>query len=255
MMRCAIAKIVIATVALYNPIRRNSLRDVRGAVIQSSAAIDYHSARLNMVESQIRPNKVSDPAILAAMLAVPRERFVPAALRGIAYVDEDVPLGGGRYLMEPMVLGRLLQAAAIAPGDVVLDVGCGSGYASAVMARLARDVVALEEDPVLARQAASLLGELAGPSVTVVEGKLAAGCPPRAPYDVILLNCAVAAIPPAISGQLANGGRLVTVVQGSAGMGKAVLMSRVDDAFGQRIVFDASTPLLPGFAAEPGFVF
>jgi len=208
-----------------------------------------------MVESQVRPNKVSDPAIIAAMLAVPRERFVPAALRGIAYVDEDIPLGGGRYLMEPMVLGRLLQAAAIAPGDVVLDVGCGSGYASAVIARLARQIVALEEDPALARQARSLLGEIAGASVTVVEGKLAAGCPSRAPYNVILINGAVSVIPPAISGQLADGGRLVTVLQGSAGMGKAVLMSRIGDALGQRLVFDAGTPLLPGFAVEPGFVF
>src|ERR1700736_2466164 len=114
-----------------------------------------------MVESQIRPNKVSDPPIIGAVLAVPRERFVPAALRGIAYVDDDLPLGGGRYLMEPMVFGRLLQTAAIGRNDVVLDVGCGPGYASAVMARLARDVVALEEDPALARQAAALVAELA----------------------------------------------------------------------------------------------
>jgi protein-L-isoaspartate(D-aspartate) O-methyltransferase len=224
-------------------------------VIQSSAAIDYHSARLNMVDSQIRPNKVSDPAIIAAMLSVPRERFVPAALRGIAYVDEDIPLGGARYLMEPMVLGRLLQVAAITPDDAVLDVGCGSGYASAVMARLARNVVALEEDPALARQAVALLGELALPNFAVVEGKLAAGCPSRGPYDVILLDGAVAAIPPAIAEQLANGGRLVTVVQGNPGMGKAVLMTRVDGAFGQRTIFDAWTPMLPGFAAQPGFVF
>jgi protein-L-isoaspartate(D-aspartate) O-methyltransferase len=208
-----------------------------------------------MVDSQVRPNKVSDPAILEAMLAVPRERFVPPALRGIAYVDEDIPLGGGRYLMEPMVLGRLLQAAAIVPGDAVLDVGCGSGYASAVIARLARSVVALEEDPALARLAAGLVVELPLANVALVEGKLAAGCPARAPYNVILINGAVAAIPPGIAGQLANGGRLVAVIQGSSGMGKAVVMSRVDDAFGQRVVFDAGTPLLPGFAAQPGFVF
>jgi protein-L-isoaspartate(D-aspartate) O-methyltransferase len=224
-------------------------------VIQSSAAIDYHSARLNMVDSQIRPNKVSDPAILEAMLAVPRERFVPAALRGIAYVDEDIPLGGGRYLMEPMVLGRLLQVAAIAPGDAVLDVGCGSGYASVVMARLARNVVALEEDLALARQAARLIGELGVANVALVEGKLAAGCAARAPYNVILINGAVAAIPPAIAGQLTNGGRLVAVIQGNSGMGQAVVMTRVDDAFGHRVVFDAATPVLPGFAAQPGFVF
>ena len=222
---------------------------------QFPAAIDYHSARLNMVDCQIRPNKVSDPAIIEAMLAVPRERFVPASLRGIAYVDEDISLGGGRYLMEPMVLGRLLQAAAIGRDDLVLDVGCGPGYASAVMARLARAVVALEEDARLARQAAARVVELAVANVAVVEGKLAAGDPARAPYDVIVLNGAVAAIPPAIAGQLANGGRLVAVVQANSGMGRALLMTRVDDVFGQRVLFDAATPLLPGFAAQPTFVF
>ncbi len=207
-----------------------------------------------MVESQIRPNKVTAPAIIEAMLAVPRERFVAEALRGIAYVDEDIPLGGGRYLMEPMVLGRLLQFAAIARTDSVLDVGCGPGYASAVMARLARSVVALEEDPALARRAAALLTELAVSNVTVVEGVLANGYAARGPYDVILLNGAVAAIPPTIAGQLTNGGRLVTVMH-AAGIGKAALMTRVGDVFSQRIVFDAGTPLLPGFAAQPGFVF
>jgi protein-L-isoaspartate(D-aspartate) O-methyltransferase len=224
-------------------------------VIPSPAASDYRSARLNMVDSQIRPNKVSDPAIIEAMLAVPRERFVPETLRGVAYVDEDIPLGGGRYLMEPMVLGRLLQIAAIRRGDAVLDVGCGPGYASAVMARLARSVVALEEDPTLVRRARALVAELGLSNVTVVEGKLAAGCPARAPYDVILFSGAVAAIPPTIAGQLANGGRLVAVVQVGPGIGKAVLMTRVDDVFGQRIAFDAGTPLLPGFDAQPGFVF
>lgn len=208
-----------------------------------------------MVESQIRPNKVSDPAIIAAMLAVPRERFVPEALRGIAYVDEDIPLGGGRYLMEPMVLGRLLQVAAIEPGDAVLDVGCGPGYASAVMARLARSVVALEEDAALARRARALAAELAITNVTIVEGVLTEGHAALAPYDVILFGGAVAAIPPAIAEQLAEGGRLVTVVQAGPGMGKAVLMTRADDVFVRRVMFDAGTPLLPGFAAQPGFVF
>ena len=224
-------------------------------MIQSPAAIDYHSARLKMVDSQIRPNKVSDPAIIAAMLAVPRERFVPAALRGIAYVDRDVPLGGGRYLMEPMVLGRLLQMAAIGRNDAVLDVGCGPGYASAVMAQLARDVVALEEDAALARQAAGLVAELGLRNIASVEGRLASGWAARAPYDVILIGGAVAAVPSVIAGQLANGGRLAAVVQAGSGMGRAVLMTRAGDAFGQRILFDAATPLLPGFAARPSFEF
>src|SRR5450432_3771002 len=110
---------------------------------------EYQSVRLNMVESQVRPNKVTDPAILDALLAVPRELFVPASLRGIAYVDEDVPLGNGRYLMEPMVFARLLQFAEIGSGDSVLDIGCGLGYSAAVMARIARRIVAVEDDPAL----------------------------------------------------------------------------------------------------------
>jgi protein-L-isoaspartate(D-aspartate) O-methyltransferase len=224
-------------------------------VIEPAAAIDYHSARLHMVDSQIRPNKVTDEAIIEAMLAVPRERFVPASLRGIAYVDDDIPLGGGRYLMEPMVLGRLLQMAAIGRKDLVLDVGCGPGYASAVMGRLAGEVVALEEDAALARQAAGLVAELGLRNVAVVEGKLAEGYAPRVPYDVILLNGAVAALPSVIAAQLADGGRLVAVVKADSGVGSAVLMTRVGDAVGQRTLFDAATPLLPGFATQRGFEF
>src|SRR5579859_6969843 len=112
--------------------------------------IDYQSARLNMVESQVRPNKVTDAAVLDALLAVPRERFVPEHLQGVAYIDDDVPLGGGRYLAEPMVFARFLQLAAIKPTDTVLEIACGSGYASAVLARLAQRVIALEDDHALA---------------------------------------------------------------------------------------------------------
>lgn len=217
--------------------------------------IDFQSARLNMVDSQVRPNKVTDFAVLDAMLAVPRERFVPEHLRGIAYVDEDVPLGSNRFLIEPMVFGRMLQLAAIGPEDVVLDVGCATGYASAVMSRLARSVVALEEDDALAQRAASSLKELGLTNVSLVEGPLAAGYPQRAPYDVIVFGGAVAAIPPAISGQLAEGGRLLAVLKPGAGMGKAILMTRVEGVLTSRVVFDAGTPMLPGFAPQPGFVF
>jgi protein-L-isoaspartate(D-aspartate) O-methyltransferase len=217
--------------------------------------IDYRSARLNMVESQIRPNKVTDPALLEAMLAVPREIFVPEHLRGIAYVDEDVPLGGRRFMMEPMVLSRLLQLAAITPEDVILDIGCATGYASAVMARLGRSVVALEEEPSLAGQAAAQFSRLGIANVALVEGPLTAGYPRHAPYQVILFGGAVAEVPPAIATQLAEGGRLVAVVKEGPGLGKAVLMTRTEGGIGRRIVFDAGTPLLPGFAAQPGFVF
>lgn len=137
--------IVFAAVRRYK--LSAAIHDFRSSPTLRQAKLmnEYQSVRLNMVESQIRANKVTDPAILDALLAVPRERFVPESLRGIAYVDEDVPLGNSRYLMEPMVFARLLQFAEIAGGDSVLDIGCGLGYSTAVIARLARRIVAVED--------------------------------------------------------------------------------------------------------------
>jgi protein-L-isoaspartate(D-aspartate) O-methyltransferase len=217
--------------------------------------IDYGAARLNMVESQIRPNKVVDLGVLQAFLDVPRERFVPEHLRGIAYVDEDVPLGGGRYLMEPMVLGRFLQFALIQPHETVLEVGTGTGYGAAVMARLARHVVALESDPAMAARAHAALASVGAGNVTVVEGALARGWHERAPYNVILFGGGVAQVPDAVVEQLADGGRLLAVETGTSGIGKAVLVMRTKGALSRRVVFDAGTPLLPGFEPEASFVF
>lgn len=217
--------------------------------------IDYAAARLNMVESQIRPNKVVDLDVLQVFLDVPRELFVPEHLRGIAYVDEGVPLGGGRHLMEPMVLGRFLQSALIAQHETVLEVGTGTGYGAAVMGRLARSVVALEQDPALAARARSALAATGTGNVTVVEGPLQRGWNERAPYNVIVLGGAVARIPDAITEQLADGGRLLAVETGATGVGRAVLVVRTKGALSHRIVFDAGTPLLPGFEPEASFVF
>lgn len=217
--------------------------------------LDYRAARLNMVESQLRTNKVTDEAVLDAFLSVPRERFVPEHLGGIAYVDEDIPLGGGRSLMEPMVLARLLQLAAIGRGDGVLEIGAATGYASALLSRLAARVVAVESDASLAAIARARLQELQIGNVTLLEGHLEEGYPAGAPYEVMLIGGAVASVPAALARQLAEGGRLVTVVKSSAGMGHGVLMTRVAGALSQRAVFDAGTPFLPGFAPAPGFVF
>ena len=217
--------------------------------------IDFTTARLNMVESQVRPNKVTDEAVLAALIGVPRERFVPEHLAAVAYVDEDVPLGEGRFLIEPMVIARMLQLAAIGREERVLEIGCGTGYASVVLSRLAREVVALEESATLAARARALIGQAKAANVTVVEGELRAGWPERAPYDVILIGGAVAALPPSVAEQLGEGGRLVAVVKPAAGMGKAVLMTRTRGILGQRPVFDAATPLLPELVPEPSFVF
>jgi protein-L-isoaspartate(D-aspartate) O-methyltransferase len=217
--------------------------------------MDYVAARHNMVESQIRTNKVSDRRVTQALADIPREVFLPKNMRGFAYLDEDIEVGGGRYLIEPLVLSRLLQCAAIKPADVVLAIGDTTGYAAAVIARLASTVVALEVDPDLAARATALLAELGADNAAVVQGALEKGYPTQAPYDVIVIVGAVAEIPPSISRQLAEGGRLVAVVEGRAGYGKGTLVVRVGDTYGRRVAFDAAAPLLPGFAAKPQFVF
>jgi protein-L-isoaspartate(D-aspartate) O-methyltransferase len=222
---------------------------------------DYAAARLNMVEGQLRPNKVSDEALLDAFLTVPRERFVPVALRGNAYVDDELPLGNGRRLMEPMVLARLLQTAGVGPADKVLEIGCATGYATCVLARIAGKVTALESDPRLADAARARLTEQGATNVSVVEGKLADGWPQGAPYDVVLVNgAAVGAIPSAVAEQLAEGGRLVGIVIAEsggpgAGLGEAMLMTRAEGVLSSRPIFDAGAAVLPSLARAPSFVF
>src|SRR5882672_10470131 len=216
--------------------------------------MDYAAARRNMVESQLRPNKVTNPALLDALAAVPRELFVPAALRGVAYVDEDIPLGRGRFLMEPMILGRLLELAAVRPSDVALVVGAGVGYSAAVLARIAGRVVALESDQELAQRAAQTLQGLGVANVALVESPLADGAARLAPFDVILLDGAVGRVPPAIIDQLAESGRLVAVIR-AAGIGQATLMTRQAGILASRVAFDAAVPRLPGFEPAAAFVF
>jgi len=216
--------------------------------------VKFEAARHNMVESQIRPNRVTDQRLIEAFATIPREAFVPKQLRGIAYVDEAVRLGDGRYLMEPMVLARLIQTAAPAPGDLALVVGCGTGYGAAVLSRLVGTVVAVESDPGLAQQATQTLSELGIDTVAVVEGGLENGCPDQAPFEVIVFDGAVPEIPEAISSQLAEGGRLVAIIAG-VGVGRGTLMTRRHGVLTGRDVFDAGTPLLPGFEQKAAFVF
>jgi protein-L-isoaspartate(D-aspartate) O-methyltransferase len=216
---------------------------------------DYAAARLNMVESQVRPNKVTDPRLLDALLDVPRELFVPDRLQGVAYVDEDVPLGRGRYLMEPMVFARLAQTAAVKPTDTVLEVGGATGYGAAVLARLAARVVALEGDADLARTADTNLRRLGVSNAKVVAEPPVSGYPAGAPYDVVLFAGAVERLPPGITDQLAEGGRLVAVIAPPGEPGRATLVTRIGGALSRRVVFDAGTPVLPGLQLEPGFAF
>lgn len=216
---------------------------------------DYTAARLNMVEGQVKPNRVTDGALLNAMANVPRELFVPAASRGIAYVDEDISIGGGRYLLEPMVFARLVQEAGVGKEDVVLDIGCGTGYSTAVLARLANTVVALESDADFADRAGDLLSDMNVDNAVIVKGGLPAGHAAQGPYPVILINGAVAEAPQALFDQLADGGRLVTVLAGKGRVGRAVLYRRIGEIVSRRELFDASTPLLPGFEPVPAFEF
>ncbi len=216
----------------------------------------FDKARENMVNSQLRPNRVTDETIIEAMRTIPREKFVPRHLQGFAYVDEDVPLGNGRYLREPVIVARLIQEANIQKSDVVLDIGCNTGYSTAVMGHLAATVVGLEIEDALANEADKLLHDLDICNVVVVrQGKLSEGYAAQGPYNVILINGSVSAVPEGIKKQLADGGRLVTVVSEHGHMGKAVLISRHGDHFSTRELFDAATPTLVGFEAVKAFAF
>jgi protein-L-isoaspartate(D-aspartate) O-methyltransferase len=217
-------------------------------------------ARLNMVESQLRTNKVTDEAVLDAFLSVPRARFVPPALRGNAYVDSDIPLGNGRAVMAPMVLARMLQAAAIGLNDKALVIGCGSGYTTALVSKIAASVVAVDSDTGCCAATRTAIGDLGYSNVEVVEGPLATGWRAAGPYNVIVISGAVTAIPAGVSDQLAEGGRLVTVVEPDsrlpgAGVGQATLMTRAEGALSSRAMFDAAVYLLPEFGRTPSFVF
>jgi protein-L-isoaspartate(D-aspartate) O-methyltransferase len=213
------------------------------------------AARLNMVDNQLRPNKVTDERVIGAMMQLRREVFLPDRLRPLAYLDDDLPIGGGRFLMQPMVAARLLQAAEIGPKDAVMVVGAGVGYEAALAALLGRSVVALEEDAELARIGRSALVDHRIGAVSYVEEKMSLGCRQRAPYDVILFAGAAAEIPPEIGLELAEGGRMAVVLRPHLSVGRATLITRTGEVLAQRVIFDAATPLLPGFVAKPAFVF
>ena len=190
---------------------------------------DFAAQRRMMVDGQVRTADVTDLRLLAAMLELPRERFFPDEKASLAYLDLDAPVSAPgqpvRRLLKPMVLAKLIQAAGIAATDHVLDVGCATGYSTALLSHLAGSVVGLEEDAALARQAAEAMS-LAGkssdgkPTAKIVTGPLARGCASEGPYDVILLQGSAEVVPPALFDQLKEGGRLVGVL-GRGPQGKA----------------------------------
>lgn len=215
--------------------------------------MNFAEARENMVESQVRPNGITDRRIIAAMAAVAREDFVAAQQRAIAYAGGELPLAGGRALTEPMTLARLIQLTAVETGDKVLHVGCATGYGSAVLARLARNVVALESDSGLAGRARNLLA--GNSNVKVEQGDASLGNRSAAPFDAIFIEGRVGQVPQALFDQLADGGRLVAV-SGDGPVGKATLWSKSGGTISSREAFDAAIGALPGLARKTAaFIF
>ncbi|MBZ9677247.1 protein-L-isoaspartate O-methyltransferase family protein [Mesorhizobium sp. ES1-1] len=219
---------------------------------------DFSELRVKMVDGQVRTTDVTSAPLLDAMLDVPREAFVGSAQRDLAYIDEDIRIatgaGGSRYLMEASPLAKLIQLAEVTPSDSVLDVGCGTGYASALLSRLARSVVALESDSALAETARSTLSSLGCGNVMVVQGALAQGHAAKAPYDVIFIGGSVEEVPTALFDQLADGGRLVAV-QGQGNSGVARLFFKAGGVVTGRRAFNAAIKPLPGFEHVHAFEF
>jgi protein-L-isoaspartate(D-aspartate) O-methyltransferase len=219
--------------------------------------VDFAAARRMMVEGQIRTYDVTDLRVLAVMLEVPREHFVPEDKQALAYVDRDLVVApdghAPRYLLKPAVLARLIQEAEVAATDRVLDVGCATGYSSAVLGKLAASVVALEEDPHLGSTAKQKLGAIGATNVAVMNGSLVAGAPAEAPFDVIVLNGATEVPPLSLCRQLADGGRLVCVF--GRAPGRATIYRSISGHVTGHPAFDSAAPLLPGFAKPAEFVF
>ncbi len=217
--------------------------------------MDYSAARHNMVENQIRVNRVTHQGIINAFGEIPREVFVPDNLATLAYVDEKLMITEGRYLLQPMVLARLLQSAKIRADDVVLEIGCGTGYSTAILASIANTVVAIEEDEALAKQATNNMVELGVDNAAILTSPLAEGYKKQHPYNAIVLSGSVAKVPESILAQLNDGGRLVTVVNKHDSLGKGVLMTKFGGSISTEEIFDAWTPILPGFELPPSFAF
>ena len=217
--------------------------------------MDYPAARHNMVENQIRVNRVTHQGIINAFGNIPREVFVPDNLATLAYVDEKLMITEGRYLLQPMVLALLLQSAKIRHDDVVLEIGCGTGYSTAILANIANTVVAIEEDEALANQATNNMVELGVDNAAIMTSPLAEGYIKQHPYNAIVLSGSVAKVPENILAQLIDGGRLVTVVKKHDSLGKGVLMTKFGGSISTEEIFDAWTPILPGFDLPPSFTF
>ena len=216
--------------------------------------IDFAAAREAMVDGQVRPSDVTRYPIILAMLETPREDYVPEGLRQVAYLGDHIPLAPARVTLDARVFAKMLDAAAIGPKDLVLDVGCGLGYSAAVLAHMAEAVVALEEDETLAAAAETALNGHGVDNAAVRKGPLAAGAPAHGPYDAIIVEGAVERLPAALTDQLKEGGRIVAIFREGA-LGQARLGLKTESGLAWRRIFDATAPVLPGFEAAKAFEF
>jgi len=218
--------------------------------------VDFALARRHMVEGQIRTNDVTGPGIVEAMLDIPREQFVPPTWQALAYIDQSVPLHvePARFLLEPMVFGKLLQIAAVQPSDRVLHIGCGSGYGSAVLARLAGEVIAIDCDEQLVERTKRALADLGASNTTVLCGSLESGWAEKAPYDLVFIEGAIERLPETLAEQIGPDGRLVAIV-GNGRSGQGMLFRRTQGGLSGFSMFGASAPELPGFSIPKSFEF
>lgn len=215
---------------------------------------DFATRRTMMVDTQVRPSDVTKFPIIDAMLSVPRETFVPAGRRETAYMGENIPLGSDRVVLEPRTLAKMLDAVAIEPTDVVLDIATGLGYSAALLSQMAEVVVAVEDQPDLAKEAEASLAEVSADNVAVVEGPLEEGAAKHGPYDVILIQGGIEALPNALADQLKDGGRIAAIFMDGA-LGTCRIGYKVDGEISWRFSFNAAAPVLTGFAAETSFAF
>lgn len=215
---------------------------------------DYANRRTTMVDTQVRPSDVTKFPIIKALLEVPREAFVPTGKREIAYVGENIDLGNGRVVLEPRSLAKMLEALNIQPDDLVLDIGCGLGYSSAVIARLAEAVVAVEDNPEMATDAQVLLAENDADNVAVVEGNLTDSAAKHGPYDAIILQGSAEQVPSTVTDQLKEGGKIAAIFM-SGGLGSCRIGHKIDGKVTWRFDFNASAPVLKGFEDSQAFSF
>lgn len=213
---------------------------------------DFATRRRMMVDTQVRPNDVTKFPIIDAMLRVPREDFVPAEQREAAYVGENLPLGGGRVMLEPRTVAKMLDALNVTGAELVLVIGAGLGYTPAILARIAEAVVAVEDDEARASEAQGNLSDVGADNAIVHAGPLADGAAQHGPYDAILIEGGVERVPDALLAQLKEGGRIAALFLDGQ-LGTVRIGYKIDGAVSWRYAFNAAAPVLPGFAAEKAF--